>query len=153
VTIVSESRTQDDEHLRLLSIFHYVVAGLTALVGCFPLIHVTIGLIIAFAPETFNDNKGEPAPAWIGLIFAGIGGAVIAMFWSLAACIAFAGRFLARRKCYMFCLVIAAIECMFAPFGTVLGVFTIIVLVRDSVKQSFAAVAPNIVANAGGPVV
>jgi hypothetical protein len=150
---VEQSRTVDDEHLRLLSIFHYVVAGLTALFGCFPFIHVTIGLIIAFAPDTFKDNKGEPAPMWIGLILAGIGSVIIALFWSLAACMAIAGRFLARRKRYTFCLVIAAIECMFAPFGTVLGVFTIVVLMRDSIKQSFAAARLNNSTSAGVPIV
>jgi hypothetical protein len=31
----------------------------------------------------------------------------------------------------------AGIECMFTPFGTVLGVFTIITLVRPSVKEVF----------------
>ena len=31
----------------------------------------------------------------------------------------------------------AAIECMFFPFGTVLGVLTIIVLIRPSVKPLF----------------
>jgi hypothetical protein len=33
----------------------------------------------------------------------------------------------------------AGVECLFMPFGTVLGVFTIIVLMRESVKQVFAA--------------
>jgi hypothetical protein len=33
--------------------------------------------------------------------------------------------------------VMAGVECIFAPFGTVLGVFTIIVLMRESVKQLF----------------
>ena len=32
----------------------------------------------------------------------------------------------------------AAVECVFMPFGTVLGVFTIIVLMREPVKQLFA---------------
>lgn len=63
------SETNDDlEHLRLLSIFHYIVGGLA-------------GLLLA--------------------LFA------------------------------------------FPPFGTVLGVFTIIVLQRPSVKQLFAATAPS----------
>jgi hypothetical protein len=31
----------------------------------------------------------------------------------------------------------AGIECIFMPVGTVLGVFTIIVLMRDSVKELF----------------
>jgi hypothetical protein len=32
---------------------------------------------------------------------------------------------------------VAALSCAFMPFGTVLGVFTIVVLVRPSVKQLF----------------
>lgn len=31
---------KDLEHLRLLSIFHYVVGGLIALFACFPIIHL-----------------------------------------------------------------------------------------------------------------
>ena len=50
-----------------------------------------------------------------------------------------AGRYLARRERYTFCLVVAGVECMFMPFGTVLGVFTIIVLSRPSVKDLFGA--------------
>jgi len=38
----------------------------------------------------------------------------------------------------MFCFVVACIECLFMPFGTVLGAFTIIVLMRPSVKNLFA---------------
>jgi len=34
-------------------------------------------------------------------------------------------------------MVIAGIECLFMPFGTVLGVFTLVVLVRPSVKELF----------------
>ena len=38
--------TKDEEHLRLLSIFHFVVAGMTALFALFPIIHLLIGLAI-----------------------------------------------------------------------------------------------------------
>ncbi len=40
-----------------------------------------------------------------------------------------------RRR--LFCLVVAGVECAFMPFGTVLGVFTIAVLMRESVKELF----------------
>ncbi len=49
-----------------------------------------------------------------------------------------AGRKLARRRSWTFCLVVASIECLFMPYGTVLGVFTIIVLLRPTVKELFA---------------
>jgi hypothetical protein len=34
---------QDAEHLRLLSIFHYIVAGLAAFFSFFPLLYTTVG--------------------------------------------------------------------------------------------------------------
>jgi hypothetical protein len=150
---VDQSRNADDEHLRLLSIFHYVVAGITAVIGCFPLIHIAFGLFMIFAPEQLQDGKGNAPPDWFGLVFVVVGCVIIAMFWSLAACIAIAGCFLAKRQHYMFCLVVAAIECMFGPFGTVLGVFTIVVLVRDSVKRSFDATNQSNLLTTGAPVV
>ena len=35
---------QDKQQLKLLSIFHYVVGGLAALIACIPIIHLTIGI-------------------------------------------------------------------------------------------------------------
>ena len=58
---------------------------------------------------------------------------------TLAVLILAVGRSLSRRKRYNFCLVMACVECLFMPFGTALGVFTIVVLNRPSVKQSFGA--------------
>ena len=34
---------QDSEHLKLLSIFHYVVGGMAALFACIPFIHFFMG--------------------------------------------------------------------------------------------------------------
>ena len=128
--------TQEEEHLRLLSIFHYVVAGLAALFALFPIFHLVFGLIMVFAPGRV-DGKEEAAAALIGWAFVIFAAAFIMIGWAFAACVLAAGRFLAQRRNYMFCLVMAAVECMFMPFGTVLGVFTIIALVREPVKQLF----------------
>jgi hypothetical protein len=55
-----------------------------------------------------------------------------------ASFMAIAGRCLARRRNRAFCFVMAGISCAFFPLGTVLGVFTLIVLSRDSVQSMFA---------------
>ena len=38
---------RDLEHLKLLSIFHFVAAGMLALVACIPFIHFFMGLAMA----------------------------------------------------------------------------------------------------------
>ena len=130
--------TKDEDHLRLLSIFHYVVAGLAGLFALFPIFHLVFGLFLILAPAKFA-GKGEPPPAFIGWIFVTFAAVFITIGWVLAAFVLTAGRFLAKRKHYMFCLMMGGVECIFMPFGTVLGVFTIIVLMRESVKPLFAA--------------
>jgi hypothetical protein len=61
---------------------------------------------------------------------------------TMAICILIAGRCLSRRKAYSFALVVACIECLFIPFGTILGVFTIVALSRESVRTLFLMAQP-----------
>jgi hypothetical protein len=135
--------TQDEEHLRLLAMFHYVVSGLAALFALFPIFHLIFGLVMIFGPDKFQGKEGPPVAlmGWFFVIFAIV---FITLGWTFAAFILTTGRFLARRKYYTFCLVMAGIECVFMPFGTVLGVFTIVTLVREPVKRLFGANPPTI---------
>jgi hypothetical protein len=71
------------------------------------------------------------------LMFALIGGAFVLCGWALAACIFAAGRAIAARKRHMFCIVVAALNCTLFPFGTALGVLSILVLSRPTVKAMF----------------
>jgi hypothetical protein len=131
---------QDAEHLRLLSICFYVVAGLQALFACFPIIHFVMGGALLVGGGV--SGKGEDAVPLMAMggFFMIFAGALILFGWTLAACVAFAGRSLAERKRYMFCLVVAALEALMCmPLGTILGVFTIIVLMRPQVKAAFGA--------------
>lgn len=131
--------SQETEHLRLLSVFHYVVAGLAFLFSLFPVIHLILG--ITLVAGVFGDGQGEQPPEFVVWIFIGTALFAILMGLSFATSVLMAGRFLAQRRHYTFCLVVAALSCMFMPFGTVLGVFTIIVLVRDPVKRLFEGTA------------
>ena len=126
---------QDEQHLNLLSIFHYVFGGLTALFSCMFLVHIGIG--IAMLAGAFDGTDAPPKFfAWFFILFpAGL----MLCGWTLATLAIVAGRKLKRRASHTFCLVVAGLECLLMPFGTVLGVFTIIVLMRGSVKVLFSA--------------
>lgn len=128
---------KDAEHLRLLAIFHYIVAGIGAFFACFPLIHVALGALMVFHPSTMQGSANEPPPAAVGYLFIFLGGLFILMGWSMAVCTFLSGRFIAKRKNRVFSFVIAGLLCMFMPFGTVLGIFTIIVLSRESVQRLY----------------
>ncbi|HTX20445.1 MAG TPA: hypothetical protein VMD27_01090 [Candidatus Aquilonibacter sp.] len=85
---------------------------------------------------------GPPPPPVVAWILIFMGGLFMALGWAFAGLVFVAGRFLARRKHHTFCLVVAGVACLFMPFGTVLGVFSIIVLIREPVKQLFIASQP-----------
>ena len=125
---------RDTEQLNLLAIFHYVVGGLAAVFSFFPLLYSVIGGFLLYAAEHPGPNNHEPPPTFLGWMFIVLGAVFFLAGVIMAMCILFAGRCLSRRKGYSFALVIACIECLFVPFGTILGVFTIVVLSRESVK-------------------
>jgi hypothetical protein len=130
-------RAKDEEHLRLLAIFHYVVAGIGALFASIPLIHVAMGLLLFVVPAFAANGRNNFPPQLFGLIFVAMGCLAVALGWTAAVCTFISGRYLAKRRKRMFSFVMAAIMCMFMPFGTVLGIFTIIVLNRESVQRLY----------------
>lgn len=131
-----QSPKQDAEHLQLLSVFHYVVGALMILAACIPIIHLILGLIMIYAPEKL-DAHAEEIPKFVGLMFVGIASVIIVAGWAVGALVLYAGHCLSQRKSRTFCLVIAGIMCLFMPLGTVLGIFTLVVLMRPSVAALF----------------
>lgn len=141
-------RDPDREQLNLLAVFYYVLAAITGFFACFPLIHVAFGIAFIMDPGGFAGPQQEAPPEWFGAFFALIGGVFVLIGWSVAFCMFLTGRFLTQTKNWMFCIVIAAVACMLFPLGTVLGVFTLIVLNRPSVRSLFEA-APHEFADDG----
>jgi hypothetical protein len=130
--------SKDLEHLKLLATFHYIVGAITAIWLSFPLIHVFIGLMFMLNPDGIAGDAKQSFPARLfGLIFVVIGGSIVLFGWTLGALTAYAGRCISRQEKHTFCVVVACVNCLHVPLGTLLGVFTLIVLFRDSVRQLF----------------
>jgi len=140
---VSEDRLRkDNDHLKLLSVFHFVVSGLAILGIAFLCLHYFIMSTFFSHPEMWKPTKGVDAPpkeffehfihvfVWFYL-FMGV------MFAAAFVLNIISGIFLRQKRHRMFSLIVAGLNCLQIPFGTALGVFTIIVLLRDSVRQSY----------------
>ena len=127
-----------NEQLRILAIFHYVVGGLHALFGCFGLIHFFIGISFIFDPSAWDSGSQAPPPFWFGYLFAIIGGGFVLFGWILGTLTIISGRCISRRKRRVFSIVMGGVNCAMMPFGTVLGVFDLILLSKDETKLQYA---------------
>jgi hypothetical protein len=134
-----EPNPTDLEHLQLLGIFHYIVGGLMVLFSCFFIIHLVMGLVMLLNPQAFDGPKGKssPPPAFLAYLFIAMGGGAVLTGWTVGALTIYSGRCLQKHRRRMFSQIIAGIACMFMPFGTLLGIFTILALQRDSVRRLY----------------
>lgn len=130
-----EQRERDREHLRLLAIFHFVAAGLALLGVGFVFAHYFIMHTVFANPEMWKAQKEAPPPkeffqVFIWVYFISGAALVLASVLNLLS-----GVFLLRKRNRIFSIVVAALNCFQIPVGTALGVFTMLVLSRESVRE------------------
>lgn len=134
-----DTRKTDAEHLQLLSIFHFVGAGLALLGLMFLIAHYSIFNAVFANPKMWENQKQGPLPTeifavfkWFYLIFA-------VWFIGCGVTNVLSGLWMRARKWRTFSMIVAGFNCLHFPLGTVLGVFTLIVLMRDSVRKLYEA--------------
>ncbi len=125
---------RDAEHLKVLSICWYVVAGLGVLFSCFPMIYVGIGVAMLTGGIRPATSDTEMA----GVMFTVFGGAFAIATWTGAVMAFLTGRSLVARKRIVLCYITAGLACLSVPIGTTLGVFTFLILSRQTVRSQFA---------------
>jgi len=127
-----------ERNLNTLSLFHYIAGAIFVVFACIPLIHVGIGIAMISAPESFVADNGQVPPEVLGYFFTAVGILFFLAGQALACAVIYAGRCLKQRKMYTYCFVTGCVSCMAVPFGTILGVFTIVLLSKDETKALFA---------------
>jgi hypothetical protein len=140
-------KDKDKDHLLTLGIFHFILAGLGLAGLAFLLMHYLIMSTVFSNPhmwDNLKDKDGNPVPMpfnpaqfvaafrWFYLLFGAWG--VVSIVANLAA-----GICLRQGRSRTFLLFVAGFNCINFPFGTILGIFTILVLMRDSVRVLFAS--------------
>lgn len=148
-----EVSAEDLEHLSALSIGHYILAGVSLFSGI-------PALMWGVAGAKLLDEAGSDMAVALGDIsgqagadpFGGGADAMLADVGTLLVTAIVAGLVIAlvaaihltlvavkikQRRWWTFCYLTGWGECLMFPFGTILGIFTIIVLGRPSVKKLF----------------
>jgi len=139
------TQTDRENYLKYLSIGYYVFGVIVCLFSMFPCIHlfIGVGLLSGLIPEPApppNQVGGPPPEAmstFIGVLFTMMSLIFICAGLFLGVCHILAGKNLASRKSHRTTFILACITCVVMPFGTVLGVLSIILLVQEETKSMF----------------
>ncbi|MDJ0574537.1 MAG: hypothetical protein QNJ65_05160 [Xenococcaceae cyanobacterium MO_234.B1] len=134
--------TNDDRnYLKILSVFYYIIGGFFAFLALIFGYFFIRKILIIISPESFpiESAKISAIPDYKSYMYIStiISGIYFILGESFAIAIIMSGRFLKVHKKYWFSFIIACILCLIMPVGTLLGILTIIVLSRESVKQLY----------------
>ena len=149
------------DRLRLLSLAYYLSGAIGAAFVSFLLIHFFLFLGFSFVPASQwnapvptpasaqhalplaipsaspSSNSNQGPPPILFRIVAGVIGVIIICGWTLGALTAYAGRCIKKRKHKLFIYIMAGINCIWIPYGTLLGIATILLFQWPEVQAQF----------------
>ena len=136
--LVRDPRKTDDDHLRILAVLHFVMAGLAFVGLLFIGAHFAIMDTVFGNPDMWKNQPGSnPPPEEFFDVFKWMYLLTAVLIFAGGVGNALSGIYLRKRKNRVFSMIVAGINCMNMPMGTVLGVFTLMVLFRDSVRDAY----------------
>ena len=163
VSADDEARIVARERLRILAIGHYVYGGIGLVSLCFmgAWFLFVFGMIVSVPQSEWNKNSASPSPpashystptasptpdsnATAGpppkavfLLFGGIFAMIVIGIGAVSALTVYAGRCIQKRKHRILIYVVSGINCIFIPYGTFLGVFTILAMGSPAAMEEF----------------
>jgi MFS family permease len=139
---MAELVDRDEEHLRLLKLCYYVLASMTAVYSFFSMIFLVFGSVILSTIIPKEQAGSQMDPRAFGLLFLGIAIAAVAAGFGSAIAAFLTAHNLRDHRRRTFCIVIAACTCIYIPWGTIIGICTIMVLNRPAVRTLFDETRP-----------
>ena len=129
----------DEQQLWLLSLGHYISGAMTIVFSSFFVLHLLMFTLIMNVPEIAQDmeaNADPNMPDVLG-VFRIFFGTIAFLGISFGIAEILAGFFIKDRKHRAFTLIVAVPRIMMIPYGSLLTVFTFIILERSSVKDLY----------------
>ena len=131
---------KDLEHLKLLGIFHYIWGALSLLGGIFiGGYFLVICVILMNNPPTSTSSEDSGTASMAGGILIGVGVILflVVVVYGILTLMA-GGKYRKHQGGYWFCFILAIVTLVIGGIpGIVLGIFSLMVLSRESVKTLF----------------
>lgn len=132
-------RIIDDEHLKLLRIGYFVLAGTNVVGMLVGMLYMVIGLFFGTMMASIAENEDAEFAAIFPMIMGAIGLFVVVFVGGIVLLQLLAAKNLKSRSGRTLCLWAAGVSCLGIPWGTVVGISTFNVLGRNSVRALFDA--------------
>lgn len=146
------------ERLRLLSLAYFWSGAIGAIFVSFLIIHFTLFTVLSFIPQSkWNNNfqssianipqagniekqqrpHVEAPPVIIFRIAAALFGFIILIGWTMGGLTMYAGHCIKKRQGRTFVLIMGGVNCLWIPYGTLLGVATFVTLETPDAKEEY----------------
>jgi len=129
----------DEEHLKVLSIAYWVWGGL---VGAYALLMAAYFTFLGFLFSSLGQGKDAP-PRELLWVFFGVAVFILVLAGTVSALQILTGFWIRQRRHRVASMVVAGFTCLSVPMGTLLGVFSFVVLLRPSVSALYARPTPR----------
>ncbi|HOK94582.1 MAG TPA: hypothetical protein PK052_05995 [Anaerohalosphaeraceae bacterium] len=126
-----ETETSNANYLETISILHYVLAVLIYFKG------LIAPFIIGIAAVALSHSPHDTNLFVLFLTFFAALLLILPLTCIFGTLVLLAGRYISTRKYLVYCQIIAGLECLCVPLGTILGIFTLIQLTKPTVKATF----------------
>ena len=129
----------DEQQLRVLVWLHYALGGITAVFAPFGAYIVYLGWPLLYPPEGTGAYRGPQMfdPLLWGAALVTLGTLWASMCLMHGALLAYVGRCIARRRRRKFSIVFSLFDLTYAPLGTGLAIYALVLLTRPGVKELF----------------
>jgi len=131
----------DNEHLKLLSLFHYIFGGIILAYAFF----IILQFIFLFyfletflrnsSFNTFTSNNDFDPMIFKFILYIGIAFFIIMLIGGILEILS--GKFIKARKNRTFSYIIAILNLLSIPYGSILGIMTLTVLGRNTIKEMY----------------
>ncbi len=136
--IPCDQRDIDKQHIKLLAIFHFISGGMSLLKLGFVAVHFLIMSTVFLNPTFWQGHNSPGPPPQVFLVMLPILYTIFGVYFIASGVLDLtSGYYLWHRKQRTFSMGVAVFDCLSFPLGTVLGVFTLLVLMRNSVRELY----------------
>ncbi|MEO8207040.1 MAG: hypothetical protein ABI615_12735 [Chthoniobacterales bacterium] len=130
----------DISHLRILGIFHFVGAVFAFLaMALFFSMYAMVPTLLADPEMWARFRQSTAPPQEVVTLLQATYLCLGSWFLGLALMNGLSGLYLCTRKHRVFSIIVACVNLLHVPFGSILAIFTFVVLLRKSVRELYLA--------------